>query len=122
MADAPTLTSEAACIDRCIPKGMAMAVQILLLQELAGNTMNPSELTAAAACYDRCIPKGQQPAVIIYLLDQINGGGGAGSQEVFALSGSDVPVAVPASGNGMAYNEDGSVWIYSGGAWAQIIA
>jgi hypothetical protein len=122
MADAPTLTSEAACIDRCIPKGMAMAVQILLLQELAGNTMTPSELTAAAACYDRCIPKGQQPAVITYLLDQINGGGGTGSQEVFALPGSTSPVAVPASGNGVAYNQDGTVWVFSGGSWNPIIA
>ena len=84
--------------------------------------MTPSELTEAAACYDRCIPKGMQDAVIIYLLDQLASGGGSGGQEVFALSGSDSPVAAPSSGNGVAYNEAGDVWVYSGGTWAKIIS
>ncbi len=122
MATPAALTEASACLDCGIPQGAADAVQILLLQEIAGNTMTPSELMEAAACYD-CIPKGMRSAVQIYLLDQIaDGGGGGGNPEVFALPGSDVPVAAPVGGAGVAYNAIGEVFIYTGGAWSMVIS
>lgn len=83
---------------------------------------SPQELVTAARCYD-CIPAGYRDAVVIYLQDAILAGGGGGSPEVFALVGSDVPVAVPAGAAGVAYNEAGDVWVYSVGAtWDKIIS
>lgn len=119
MAEPSTLTAEAACIDRCIPQGMAQAVQILLLQELAGNTMTPSELTEAAACYDRCIPKGQQPAVIIYLLDQLAGGGAGGAQYAFEGNyGGGVPTDIPTVSAAVAFDTStGTEWHWYSGQW-----
>jgi len=120
MATVAALTEASACVDCGIPRGAADAVQIYLLQQIAGNTMTPSELMEAAACYD-CIPKGMRDAVQIYLLNQIQDGGG-GDPEVFALPGSTVPVAAPVGGAGLAYNVAGDGWFYSGGGWVQFIS
>ncbi len=79
--------------------------------------MTPAEIAEASKCY-KCIP--DQWAALLYLADQIvDGGGGGGTQEVFSLAGSATPVAIPASGNGVAYNGDGNMWIYTALGWEQ---
>lgn len=76
MAEPSTLTSGAACMDCGVPKGLRGAVQIVLLQEMAGNTETPAELMESAKCFE-CIPAGMRKAVIIYLLNVLNGGASA---------------------------------------------
>lgn len=67
--EAADLVDAAKCLD-CIPAGLQMAVQIYLLQQIAGNTETAGELMESAKCL-QCIPPGLQPAVINYLLCQI---------------------------------------------------
>jgi hypothetical protein len=65
------LIDAAKCFDQCIPPGMQMAVQTMLMASIAGDTRSPSELAAAAACFQQCIPPGEQLAVQNYLLCQL---------------------------------------------------
>lgn len=67
--DPNDLMELAKCIDAKIPAGMQGAVQIVLLQQIADNTMTPDELMEAAKCFD-AIPPGDQLAVQNYLLCQ----------------------------------------------------
>ena len=64
-----SLIDAAVCFD-CIPIGMQMAVQTMLIAQIAGDTRTPQELADAAKCFFNCIPHGEQIAVQNYLLCQ----------------------------------------------------
>lgn len=96
---------------------------IYLLAQLAGVT-DPQTLVTNARCYD-CIPVGLRSAVMMYLQDAIlEGGGGGGSVQVFSYPGSTAPFEVPDNDAGVAYNEDGDVWVYDAATnnWNKIIS
>lgn len=72
--DTNTLIQGAACIDRCIPDGMKMAVLIFLFAQKAGVSIDPASLIKNAACVDKCIPDGMKLSVLIQLANQIANG------------------------------------------------
>lgn len=114
MALTPQQLADASPCYACIPKGMRDAVMIYLLAQLAEMT-DPQALINAARCYD-CIPVGLRGAVTIYLQDAILAGGGSGgSQQVWSLFGSETPAgnAIVPTDSGVAYNEDGTVWVWN---------
>jgi hypothetical protein len=113
--DPQELTTLAGCFNSLNPDQL-FAIQTYLLAIMAGTSTDPAVLLAAASCFS-CLNSNQLAAIQTYLLTQITGGGGGGgSTEVYALAGSSSPAAVPTAG-GIAYNADGSVWVYSAGSW-----
>ncbi len=118
-----TLVQQSACIDRCIPDGMKLAVLIEIFANIAGMAINTDSLIQNAVCINRCIPKGDQLGVLIYLayLIQAGGGGGGGgvNQQVFNKDyGGGTPTDIPTSGSGIARDtSNGAVWWYVNGAW-----
>lgn len=67
--DPQSLIDAATCFG-CIPIGMQMAVQTMLIAQIAGDTRTPQELADAARCFFNCINPGEQLAVQNYLLCQ----------------------------------------------------
>lgn len=87
--------------------------------------MTVQEIETASACY-ACISN--QGAALLMLSNAIvvngsTGGGGSGSGDVIALTGSNVPAAAPTSGKGVAYNEVPNVWTWNATAarWDQVV-
>lgn len=62
------LMEAAKCFNSCIPPGMQIAVQTMLLARIAGGSMDPDVLMEQAKCFDKCIPKGFHPAIQDMLL------------------------------------------------------
>ena len=66
--DPSAIAAASACF--CGPEDLQRAEMILLLQQIAGNTMTPSQLSAAAVCFN-CIPEDVWRAEVTYLLCSI---------------------------------------------------
>jgi hypothetical protein len=115
--DPQDLTTLAACFSQ-MNSGQLLPIQTYLLAVMAGTSTDPAVLMAASSCF-ACLNPNQLLAISTYLLTQISGGSSA-LAEIYPLTGSNTPTATPAGG-GLAYNEAGDVWIYSGGAWSKIL-
>ncbi len=85
------LIENARCLDACIPKGLQMAVLILLFGELVTMPSDADTLLEDAKCLDNCIPDGAKMSVLISLACQLvqqgGGGGGTGAQQVYSFAG-----------------------------------
>lgn len=66
------LIDAAKCMDRCVPPGLQLAIQTMLLANIAQDTRSPQELANAARCFFSCIPPGEQLAVQNMLLCAIS--------------------------------------------------
>lgn len=123
--DSTSLLNNAKCIFGCVPPGMAKAIQIALLCNIANGTVmtdcSAQNLVNQATCFLTCVNAGAADAIIIYLLCQIasgsSSGGGGG-----ATCGTSDPVAAPSGSCGIYYRTDsGAFWYWSGSAWVQFI-
>lgn len=115
MATPQAIATAASCYS-CLPD--PLAALIYLLAQNAGVT-DPQTIATNAACYS-CLP--DKMAAILYLLDSGGSAGGSVGDMVF-LTGANVPVAAPASGKGIAYNEVPNVWVWNttSARWDQIV-
>ena len=66
--DPEDLAAASTCFQQCVPNGMAGAIEIYLLQQIAGNSETVDELIESAKCINQCVPKGFEKAIITYLL------------------------------------------------------
>lgn len=117
MATPQAIVDGATCFT-CIPD--KLSALLYLLANNAGVT-DLQTIIDGARCYS-CIP--DKWAAILYLLDNGGGGGGGGaSGNIVALTGANVPVAAPASGSGVAYNEVPNFWVWNTTtlAWDNIV-
>lgn len=119
------LITETGCLNNLLP-GQLAAIQTYLLAVMADVSPDPATLLPLANCF-ACLNSNQLLAINTYLLCLINnnggGGGGGGAVQVFPLTGSNTPAAVP-TGGGIAYNEVGDVWIWNTtlADWEKIIS
>ncbi len=84
------LIANATCLDQCIPKGLQLAVLILLFGELVDMPSDAQTLLDNATCLDQCIPDGAKMSVLISLACQIveqGGTGGGGAQQIYKNAG-----------------------------------
>ncbi len=120
------LIANAKCLDNCIPKGLQMAVLILLFGELIDMPSDAQTLLDNATCLDQCIPDGSKMSVLISLACQIveqggTGGGGGGE------SGTGSPEGVVTAEPGTTYLDisTGNFWAKQSGSgntgWIQLI-
>lgn len=72
--DPLALAQNASCLQACVNAGMAEAIKIYLLAQIAGVDPDPRALMQAAGCIQSCIPAGAMPAVQAHLLCQIANG------------------------------------------------
>lgn len=108
-----TLMVGSRCV-ACIPDGKKWDVIIYLLASMADITLDPQTLMVASRCVD-CIPDGKKLDVIIYLLTQgaVAGGGATVSTSAPSGAGND--------GDLWFQSTTHYLWIWSGGAWVQLI-
>lgn len=69
--DPKALAQAASCLQPCINAGMADAIKIYLLAQIAGVDPDPDALMKAANCIHCAMPAGMAPAVEAHLLCQI---------------------------------------------------
>ena len=85
------LIENARFLDCCLPKGLQMAVLILLFGELVTMPSDATTLLNEAKCLDQCIPDGAKMSVLISLACQlVQQGGIGGGLPVYANNASAI--------------------------------
>ncbi len=125
--DANTLLAETACYE-CLSEAEWRMIQLGLLQQilLASTPMadtSANALLEAAKCY-RCLGEAEWRMIELALLQQIVDGGGGGGGGIGGVTcGVADPVAAPANACTLFYRTDtGTLWMWNGAAWVNIIA
>ena len=111
------LIENARFLDCCLPKGLQMAVLILLFGELVDMPSDPDTLLSDAKCLDQCIPDGAKMSVLISLACQLVEQGGISGGGSNSIDYSGPPVLNPPDISAIVVDSDGRQWMYWQGAW-----